>query len=142
MKKMTCLLFIAASMASLVVCGPKKITEDVSLRDDGLDIDLTISADREVPNRINGKLRIVNSSADMLKYGNFQLFLGADNQEAVTTVKTTKANAMADQRLLHLSPGDTLHFIAHWDYADKVDFQNAAFKLRYDNSITGPEVQS
>ncbi len=142
MKQRAWLLLAAASIASVVLCGPKKMTEKLELQQNGLDVDLTISADREVPTRINGKIRIVNSSIDMLKYGNFQLFLTADDQEAVTMVKTTRANAMADQRLLHLSPGDTLHFIASWDFPQRVDFQKAAFGLRYDESIAAPQEQA
>ncbi len=132
----------ALSIAALVLlasCSKKKTIEHVELLDDNLTFTLDISPDREKPDRINGKLKVVNSSIDMVKYGNFQLFLEAEDKRAETRVKTSQANAMADKRLLHLSPGDTLHFFAHWDYGDKVDFGKSDFNLVYDPSIKAPE---
>lgn len=128
-----------AVLTAFSSCSKKKTIEHVELLDDNLTFTLDISPDRENPERINGKLKVVNSSIDMVKYGNFQLFLEAEDKRAETRVKTSKATAMADRKLLHLSPGDSLHFIAHWDYDDKIDFGKNTFKLVYDPTIKTPE---
>ncbi|MBD3240779.1 MAG: hypothetical protein GF331_09360 [Chitinivibrionales bacterium] len=133
---------VALSLATLMVfssCSKKNNVEHVQLLDENLTFTLDISPDREKPDRINGKLKVVNSSIDLVKYGNFQLFLEAADMRAETHVKTSQATAMADHKLLHLSPGDTLHFFAHWDYDDNINFDKSDFELVYDPTIKAPE---
>lgn len=135
------LLVALAALFVATGCGPRKKVIDLQLLDDHLTFQLKISPDRENPQLINGKLSVVNSSTDFVKYGNFQLFLECDGKRAATGIKSDKATAMADTRLVHLSPGDSLGYFVAWDFGEKVNFGKAEFSLAYDNTLTTPEAQ-
>jgi hypothetical protein len=128
MKRTLCLLCVCALAVS---CGPKSMIQHLSLEHDGLRISLGISADNTNPSVVNGKLRVVNASSNMMEYGNYRLFLEADGRQVVTSVMTRQATAYVDTKPVHLSPGDSLDFFVAWDFGAKVNFRKAAFKLHY-----------
>lgn len=125
------ILTTCAALLLVISCGPQKMIEHLELESEGVSLALDVSADREDTRQLNGKLRVVNSGTGMAEYGNFRLFLDADGQQAVTSVKTRTANAQVDTRNIHLSPGDTLHFFVFWKFTQDVNFQRATLKLNY-----------
>ena len=122
----------ACCLALLTVsCAQKKTIEQLELTHGGLRISLAISPDRENPALINGKLKVINRGTGMTPYGNYRLFLEADDRQVVTTMKTKGAAAHVDSRPVTLSPGDSLDFFVEWEFDHHINFNKATFMLHY-----------
>jgi hypothetical protein len=139
MKRLAGTLIAAALLAaSCTQTGRSPLIKELALEQDGLSFHLAVSPDRDDPTTINGKLRVVNAASDLREYGNSRLFLLVDGHSLPTTVKTSTGSAHADSRLVHLTPGDTLHFFAYWKFDSKVNFAKAVFGLNYLASPAAP----
>jgi len=125
-------------LMTLLYCSQEVVVKNIDYRVDGLTFSLGFSLDRDNPQRVNGKLKVINDSDDLKKYGNFQLFLTADNEKVSTIVDTENSSSMVDKKLIDLMPGDTLEFFTYWNFSKEHSLSNSTFVLEYDNTIQPP----